>query len=270
MSRVLTETLPKLRRSVPLHEQISEKEIVALRPFLNQLMSLRLLLCPTPGTVGSDADLRLFTFISRRTDRADEMFAAVKARRVQVVGPPEVTAAWTSALAAQGLSAVDHGQADLGVFAPGESGDARRTGLTIVAAADEDMLTFANRRFCAQKRSWLPVLFTPDRIRIGPWTMPGESACYCCAVPAAEGRAEAGAVPSSWLTYQPACAAWAGGLIAYTVLRAFVPMGGEHPWGRVTTLDAARCEQVSRRAWRDPYCRDCAEEAPVTLTWAAL
>lgn len=261
LSRVMHEILPRLRRSVPLGEQLPEDDLARLRPFLKQLLSLGVLLTPAGG-VETDEDLRLYSFISRRTDRPDETFAAVKTRRVDVYGPAEVTGAWAPLLAAQGIVLGAVGEDD------GAAGDGPAA-LTIVAATDEARLRSANRRLCASRRSWVPVLLTPDRIRIGPWTMPGESACLRC-LPSTETETAPASVPAGWLTFQPGCLGWAAGLITHLTLRAFVPLGGEHPWGTVVSLDAVGCGQRTVRAWRDPYCDDCAEHVPATLSWAAV
>lgn len=273
LSDVIREILPRLRRSVPLGEQLPEADIARLRPFLKQLLSLGVLLTPAGG-VDTDEDLRLYSFISRRADHPDETFADVKAQRVDMDGPTEVIDAWAPLLTAQGIALGEVTEADR-TDADGRAGDAAadadggQATLTIVVATDEARLRSANRRLCASRRSWVPVLFTPHRIRIGPWTMPGESACHRC-LPRPETTSAPTSVPAGWLTFQPGCLAWAGGLVTHLVLRAFVPMGGEHPWGSVASLDAVDCTHRTVRAWRDPYCEDCAEHAPATLGWAAV
>ncbi|AYA15578.1 hypothetical protein DCW30_23345 [Streptomyces alfalfae] len=62
----------------------------------------------------------------------------------------------------------------------------------------------------------------------------------------------------------------AGGLIAHLALRSLLPMGAEHAWGRVTTLDVSTGEPSSVTTRRDPFCPDCVTRAPAAREWVAL
>lgn len=257
LSEILTDILPKLSRTVPVREQTTAADIALLAPYVKQLASMGVLLFPG-HTIGSAADLRLYTFIARRTAEPDKVFGSVKAKRVTLTGPDRVTAVFADLLRDQGLTV------------GGGSPTGADAALTVaVALGDEAGLDDTNRRLCGDGRSWLPVLVTPDQLRLGPWTMPGESACPRCYGPP---RPVADDLPAtgSWLTLQPGFLGWAGGVLAHMAMRAFVPMGAEHPWGRITTIDAARCEQTSLRAWRDPYCAVCAPYAPALQEWAEV
>ncbi|MCW7944585.1 hypothetical protein AAW14_21880 [Streptomyces hygroscopicus] len=256
---VLAELVPKLRRSVPLREQVSRVEIERLAPYLKQLTSMGVLLRPCGG-IDTDADLRLYSFVARRSAEPDEVFGRVKNKRIEIEGNGRMPAALADALSAQGL-------------AVGERGGPEPALTVVVSHEDEAALGAANRRLCGRRRPWLPVLVTPRRVRLGPWTMPGESACPRCLAPGSAGSGgarEQRAAQESWFTLQPGFVAWAGGVVAHMALRAFVPFGAEHPWGRITTIDAGTCEQTSLRAWRDPYCEVCAEHAPTAQEWVEV
>ncbi|MET9552020.1 hypothetical protein [Streptomyces sp. NPDC006645] len=259
LSEIVTGILPKLSRTVPAREQTTAAEIELLAPYVKQLASMGVLLFPR-HTIGTAADLRLYSFIARRTDEPDKVFGSVKAKSVTLTGPDRLTTVFANLLRDQGLT-VDAADARTG------TADAALT--VAVSLGDETELDDTNRRLCGEGRSWLPVLVTPDQLRLGPWTMPGESACPRCYGPP---RPVPDDLPAtgSWLTLQPGFVGWAGGVLAHMAMRGFVPMGAEHPWGRITTIDAARCEQTSLRAWRDPYCAVCAPYAPARQEWAEV
>ncbi|THC51445.1 hypothetical protein E7X58_15065 [Streptomyces sp. A1499] len=61
----------------------------------------------------------------------------------------------------------------------------------------------------------------------------------------------------------------ADGLIAHPALRSLLPMGAEHAWGRVTTLDVSTGEQSSVTTWRGPFCPDCVTRALAAREWVA-
>ena len=209
------------------------------------------LLRPRCG-VDTDAELGLYTFVARRTESPDEVFALVKEKRIAVPGDDPFGAELAAMLARQGLTVDD-----------------RDPALTVtVSCGDHERLEAENRRLCEEGRASLPVLFLPRRVRVGPWTRPGESACLRCLGPGGEDTPPTS--PESWLSRQPGCAGWVGGLVTHLALHAFVPMGADHPWGRVTTLDVATGEQDSVRVWRDPYCADCAVPAAAAQAWVEV
>lgn len=261
LSAILTDIVPKLSRTVPLGEQIAAAEIALLAPYVKQLASMGVLLSPG-HTIGTAADLRLYTFIARRTAEPDKVFGSVKAKRVTLTGPDRITTVFAALLKDQGLTVGDDDRADT-------DDDAHPALTVVVSLGDEAELDDTNRRLCGERRSWLPVLVTPDRLRLGPWTMPGESACPRCYGPPPPVPDDLPAT-GSWLTLQPGFVGWAGGVLTHMAMRGFVPMGAEHPWGRITTIDAARCEQTSLRAWRNPYCAVCAPYAPARQEWAEV
>ncbi|MFJ6822871.1 hypothetical protein [Streptomyces niveus] len=262
LSEIVTDILPKLFRTVPVREQVTAAEIELLAPYVKQLASMGVLLFPRQS-IETVADLRLYSFIARRTAEADKVFGSVKAKRVTLTGPDRLTTVFAGPLRDQGLT-VDGAGAH-----PRTETDTDAALTVAVSLGDEAGLDAINRRLCGEGRSWLPVLVTPGQLRLGPWTMPGESACPRCYGPP---RPVADDLPAtgSWLTLQPGFLGWAGGVLAHMTMRGFVPMGAEHPWGRITTIDAARCEQTSVRAWRDPYCAVCAPHAPARQEWAEV
>ncbi|MFF3763438.1 hypothetical protein ACFYYR_05035 [Streptomyces sp. NPDC001922] len=305
LRHLLTEVVPKLNRTAPVREQLTADEAERLRPHMKNLAAMGVLLRPRE-TIGSKAELRLYSFISRRTSSPDAVFASVR-RDITLTGPSRVTDVLGEALRRQGLRVRDAAEApdpasgaagaaevSAASGAAGRTGNTAPDGLTIVVSlADEAALDQAAHQLCADRRPFLPVLVTPEQVRLGPWTMPGESACPRCTAPyeaslpdtgvsaVADGLARDGATADdsprrattpavahdSWPSLQPGCLVWAAGLTAQLTLRAFMPMGAEHPWGRIVTLDPVGCEQTSVRAWRDPYCACCATAGPVAQEW---
>ncbi|SER48144.1 bacteriocin biosynthesis cyclodehydratase domain-containing protein [Streptomyces sp. yr375] len=257
---VMADVVPKLRRTAAVREQLSAPEAERLLPYMEKLAAMGVLLYPKEP-IGTEGELRLYSFIARRSAAPDGVFASVR-RDIGVTGPPRMADALGGALRRQGLRVRD-----------GDAGDSALN--VVVSLADEAVLRRTNRELCAAGRSFLPLLVTPRTIRIGPWTMPGESACLDCCAPydtattatATPAARDSGVAHDSWPTLQSGCLEWAAGLTAHLTLRAFMPQGAEHPWGRVVTLDPAACEQTSVRAWRDPYCASCASAGPTAQEW---
>jgi hypothetical protein len=253
LRRAVTEIVPKLSRSLPIREQLAGDETELLRPHVTQLTSMGVLLHPREA-IDSTADLRLYSLIARRSPSPDDVYASVKGKTIQIVGPADATAVISEVVCAQGLSV--------------ETDPAQPALTIVVSMGSESAVVDANERLCQQGASSLPVLIMSRRARVGPWTIPGESACLGC-MPAGDDDMS-GAVAGSWLTTQPGFLYWVGGLIAHLALRALIPIGAEHPWGQITTIDAVTAEQTTVRAWRDPYCPVCAQRRPTAQEWAEM
>ncbi|WKU48157.1 hypothetical protein Q3V23_31155 [Streptomyces sp. VNUA116] len=269
LRHLVTEVVPKLRRTAAVREQLAAHEVERLLPYAKRLADMGVLLHPREP-IDSDAELRLYSFIARRSAAPDKVFASVR-RPIAIDCPPRLADALTGALRRQGLRPRDAGPAGDGPRAA-TGARAADDALTIVGAlADESALADATRELCRRGGPFLPVLVTSSRIRTGPWTLPGESACPHCtasyALPATGTADATGLAHDSWNTLQSGCLEWAAGLIAHLALRALVPMGTEHPWGRVVALDPATGEQSSARLWRDPYCAVCATPGPLAQEW---
>ncbi|MCC3770090.1 hypothetical protein [Streptomyces sp. UNOC14_S4] len=258
LADVITQVVPRLRRSVPVRRQLSGAEARQLAPFAQRLRDMGVLLLPGKDVVIDDEPGRkLYAYICRRATGPDRVFSAVRAQRIHVSGPEPVISLWPCLIREQGLNVSD---------TPADAA------LRIVADSDEARLMAVNRGLCADRGSWLPVAFGAHRVRIGPWVRTGESGCLRCHLPAyPETEPAPGPGPAAgWATLQPGCLYWTGGLVAHLALRALLPMAAEHPWGRVTTVDASTGEQTSLTTWRDPFCPDCARYAPASREWVAL
>ncbi|MFI0976742.1 hypothetical protein ACH4SP_06900 [Streptomyces sp. NPDC021093] len=251
LADVLTQVVPKLRRGAPVLRQLTADDAGRLAPFVKRFRDMGILLFPgEKACVVDEPSRRLYSYICRRAEDPDRVFADLRAKRIAVSGPEEIVSVWSHLLTEQGLSLTGPDPA-----------------LRIVAASDEANLATANRRLCAEGTDWLPVLFGAQRVRIGPWVRVGESGCLRCHLPSHPARSAPR--PAGWATLQSGCLHWTGGLIAHLALRSLLPMGAEHAWGRVTTLDASTGEQSSVTTWRDPFCPDCAAHAPAAREWVA-
>lgn len=260
LTGVILQVVPRLRRSASIGEQLSAAEAERLAPFVGRLRDMGILLFPRNGVVITDEPgRRLYSYIYRRSNEPDQVYSGIRAKRIHVSGLEPVVDVWCPLLEQQGLTA-DR-------LEPGDDAE-----LTIVIARDKAALAAANRVQCADRSAWLPVLFGTQRVRIGPWVWVGESGCLRCHTPAdsvAEPTRAEGAA-AGWVTLQSASLHWTGGLVAHLALRALLPMGAEHPWGRVTDVDVATGEQTSVTTWRDPFCVDCAEAAPTPREWVTF
>ncbi|WP_447041563.1 hypothetical protein [Streptomyces sp. DSM 118878] len=277
LATVLTRVVPGMRRSAPVRRQLSPDDARRLEPFVQRFRDMGILLFPGKEvSVTDEPGRRLYSYVCRRTREPDRVFADLRAKHIAMSGPEEVVSAWSPLLVEQGLSLAEQEMTPAG----------REPALRIMAAHDGASLAAANRRLCAEGTDWLPVLFGAQRVRIGPWVRVGESGCLRCHVPDLPGLPELTDLPdrpdlpsatgrsafhpAGWATFQPGCLHWTGGLIAHLALRSLLPMGAEHAWGRVTTLDASTGEQSSVTTWRDPCCPDCATQASAAREWVAL
>jgi bacteriocin biosynthesis cyclodehydratase domain-containing protein len=279
LSRIVSSVLPRLTRARPLAEQLSEAELATVLPHLGFLRSAGVLLFPgdaVAGDLGTDEELRLYTYLSRRTATPDRLYRSIRSGRVDLLGPEDVVEAWAELLRHAGMPVGTVGP--LGAD-PAPSGAT----LTVVVSVRGDdgtpdrdpLLREVNARWCAAGERWVPVLVGPRTVRLGPWTAPGSSACLRCLAAPHRGdplpvRAVSGPVRSTWATLQPGALAWAGGFLAHLALRTCVPVGPNHPWGGVTLLDTERLEQSTTRAWRDPSCPDCGAIGRRVQAWAEV
>lgn len=279
LTEALTQVVPRIRCSAPVRRQLSKDDARRLEPFAKRFREMGILLFPgEKASVTDEPARRLYSYICRRTEEPDRVFADLRAKRIAVSGPKEVVSVWSPLLTEQGLSLAGHDpglaghrpshvEHDPGLAGHGPSHAGPEPALRIMAACDEASLAAANRRLCAEGTDWLPVLLGAQRVRIGPWVRVGESGCLRCHLPSQPPRSAPR--PAGWATFQPGCLHWTGGLIAHLALRSLLPMGAEHAWGRVTTLDASTGEQSSVTTWRDPFCPDCATPAPAAREWMA-
>lgn len=286
LRRVVRSVLPKLRDAAPLDAQLSEAEFALLRPYLDRFRAMGVLFFPDADVarqIRGDRDVGLYTFIARRTSAPDPVFCAVKSAYVDVVGPADVVTAWKDVLAGQGLQVRTESQhaADSPDRIGADSGL-----VVLVSVGDTERLEAANLCLTRRGTRWVPVLFEPTTIRVGPWVASGQSACLACLPapqPWAQGNEAAATghdterqrsgddvVATSWLTRQPGAVAWAGGLVAHLALRAFVPMGPDHPWGLVTTIDTVHLGQKEVRLWRDPCCPVCVDRPAAVQPWVEV
>lgn len=274
LRRLITSVLPKLRVPAALDAELHPAELALLRPHLDRLRSLGVLLFPGPqaaATIRTERDARLYTLLARLGHDPDRSYVEVRTRRVDLFGPASVVRTWGGLLATQGLL-LGQVRSWCGSAVPVPSADAALA--VLVSAGDPGRLRDANEEYAGRGQRWLPVLFEPGTVRIGPCVAPGRSACLACvpagdpvAGPAGEtaGPGPAGrrvdGTTSGWLTFTPALVTWVGGLVAHLTTRVLVPVGAEHHWGRLTTVDALNMDQWSIRLWRDPYCPVCAGRA---------
>jgi bacteriocin biosynthesis cyclodehydratase domain-containing protein len=286
LRRVVRSVLPKLGSAAPLHTQLTESEFALLRPYLDRFRAMGVLFFPDAEVarqIRDDRDVGLYTFIARRTSTPDAVFSAVKNTVVDLVGPADLVSRWSAVLDAQGLRV----RTEWRHAADAPERIAADTGLAVlVSVGDGDRLRAANACLTRRGTRWVPVLFEPATVRVGPFVAAGHSACLAC-LPAPQAAAEAGdgtpggyeagappvadgPVARSWLSLQPGAVAWAGGVVAHLALRAFVPMGPDHPWGLVTTIDTLHLGQREVRLWRDPCCPVCADRSAPLQPWVEV
>jgi hypothetical protein len=252
---VALEVVPRLRTTVQPGRRLSAAEAERLAPFVERFREMGILLFPGVE-IADEPARRLYSFVSRRSVEPDKVFTRLAEKGVRLSGPPRVVEVWQRAVAEQGLTLA--------------AATAEDAALSIVMACEEESLAEANRRMCAAKASWLPVLFGERHVRVGPWVRVGDSGCLRCYRPPGPEHARGRGAPDGWAALQPGVLNWAGGLVAELALRALLPMAADHPWGKVTLLDVPAGTQSAVTAWRDPFCSDCAEHSPAPGEWAAL
>ncbi|TYK50614.1 hypothetical protein [Actinomadura decatromicini] len=256
LAEVLLRVVPRLRRAAPAAEQLSAAEVATLEPYVERFREMGVLLFPGDEVVIDDEPgRRLYSYVARRAADPDRAFMGVRAKRIVLRGPEHVVSVWGRLLSEQ---AIQVEQAD-------EEAD-----LNIVVASDEEVLMAVNRALCSARRNWVPVVFSPQSVRIGPWVKAGESGCLRCFVPPDTAAGKERSARPGWATMQAGSLHWTGGLLSHLALNALLPMGAEHPWGRVTTVDVVAGEQRSVTTWRDPFCDDCGERSVPHREWVTL
>jgi bacteriocin biosynthesis cyclodehydratase domain-containing protein len=278
LRNVVTDILPRLTKAAPLGQVLSDPELDLARPILGQLSDMKLVFLPTDSVAAAlhtDDDVRLYTYLARRSSEADRLFSLLKAQPIAISGrPPELVAEWCAVLRRQGLNLTGTPEAG------GQPAGAAVTVWVSVGKQDPELLA-VNARFHDAGQRWVAATFDRTEIRLGPWIDGEETACYAC-LPAIENVAANGAGGSgrsrpgpesatSWTTLQPGAVQWAGGVLAQLMLRALLPIGSAEPsWGRITVIDTGRMEQYSRRVWKDPYCPVCSRRGPMVQEWVEL
>lgn len=261
LMRVLTEIVPQLRRSQSFTEDLSPDQRRQIEPYLEDLLGIGVLL-DAPPHITTDAERGLLTFLARRTADAKAAYLRAQEQHFQLIGPDEVVGRWAAAFDAQGLR-----------LTPAGSDRADGAGRCTVIELIVDPGTLRERAAAhhAQGSSWVPVVLEPSRARLGPWTLPGETACPVCpatlhAQEASPPRHGTGA-SASWLSRQPGAQEWIGGLLAHSALRIVAPAGPHGPWGQRFDLDLLRTEQTATTVWKDPFCPVCGPEPHPHRQW---
>lgn len=167
-------------RVIDLGPQVDEGRMTALEAVLQQLVAA--------GLLGLDGDAQAMTVASGtamglwlRTQREvplDVIGRRLGAGSCAVLGAGLLAERIATELRAAGVPVTAAGGPDTVPAAT----DATRDLVVVVGRDEQDpLLDTWNDVALRTGRSWLPVLpFDGRRATVGPWTLPGESACYTC------------------------------------------------------------------------------------------
>jgi bacteriocin biosynthesis cyclodehydratase domain-containing protein len=276
LRQVVEDVLPRLSRLSPLGSLISEPELDLVLPLLPQLAQMGVVFLPrlAAGSLATAADLRLYTYLARRTPLVDPAFEQVRRRRVILAGPVGLAESWAGVLREQGLTvATTESWRDL---EPSTATSPEEILVLVLLGRDRPTLEEANLACHRAQRSWVPVTIEQSLVRIGPWVDYRQTACPTCSPPDPGQEVGAGWAPlgeqvaTSWSALQPGATHWAAGLLGTLALRALIPLGAESPWGRLTVLDIERMEQRSSLVWKDPQCPVCSRPPHLVQEWVEL
>jgi len=273
LDNAINTVLPRLRADAPMREQLSLSEMDMLTPCIDQLKAIGVLLFPSreaADRIHTAEDVKIYTFCARQASDADAAFVGLKSQQIVLCSPNYLAENLLKPLQRQGFDVQCHADAPTAVAAAA-SGAAADV-VVLAASTSAWRLESMNAIFVRNHMRWVPVVYSPTIVQIGPWTAPGQTACLSCMgrtnaeEPISESAFWNGAV-ASWLSLQPGALTWIAGLIAHLALHATVPFGEGHPWGRVTRVNVASWSQETFPVWRDPYCRVCAKSMPAIQEW---
>lgn len=252
---ILTDILPLLRRSESLISDISLEQFETLQPYVLELLRMSVLL-KSPKGINTEAKRNLFTYLARRTTNASSVYKRAREQQFRIIGPSEPVERWRLDFERQGLS-VNTSDADGSIH--------------LEVVSDEETLREQSEYYHAARISWAPVIIGPTRASLGPWVIPGETACPICPE-AFDGlkstmiRPE-GSAKASWLSRQSGSLTWISGLLTHAALRIVAPAGPHSPWGRRIDIDFLRAEQETVSVWKNPYCPVCGPSPHPTRLW---
>lgn len=256
LRNILADIVPLLRDSESLARSLSPDQTKVLQPYVQDFVTMGVLL-EAPQDIDTEAKRQFFTFLARRTSNANAAYKSAREQRFRFVGPDEPVRRWRTAFEEQGL-AVDASET--------------AASICIELVVDAKYLPEISGKYHAAGSAWVPIVLTPTGATVGPWVIPGETACPVCseslggldtyfAKPVVRG------IKTSWLSLQAGSLAWIGGLLTHSALRVVAPAGPHSPWGRRIDLDFLRTEQERVFVWKDPYCAACGASPRPTRLW---
>lgn len=255
LREVLTEIVPLLRDSEAFARDLDEAQVDALSPYVDDFVKMGVLL-EAPQDINSEAQRRFFTFLARRTKNTRSTYEHAREQRFRLIGPEELVGHWRTAFEAQGLSI--------------DTSESAST-ICVELVANMEKLPEISRKYHAAGTAWSPVVLSPTGASIGPWVIPGETACPMCPV-SLDGvglystRSHVG-LSTSWLSMQTGSLAWVSGLLTHSALRVVAPAGPHSPWGRRIDLDFLRTLQETVPVWKNPYCELCGPAPRPMRNW---
>lgn len=252
---VLANIVPLLKESESLARDLSQPQRETLQPYIEDFIKLGVVL-EAPPDIDTEAKRRLFTFLSRRANNAREIYAQARRQDFCISGPHQFIEPWRSAFEAQGLS-----------IQPSKTPDS--ISLELVTNAAE--IPRLSKQHHSAGTAWAPLVLNPTGASIGPWVIPGETACPLCPELAVTGSQPAGPpqdANSSWLSLQTGPLSWVGGVLTHLALRVVAPVGPHSPWGRRIDLDFLRTEQKTVSVWKNPFCAVCGPTSRPQRVWS--
>nr|UBK24769.1 McmB [Thermoactinomyces sp.] len=302
MEEVFTKLLPKFQLGAKRDDVLNEEEKHKLHNIEDQLKNMNILFAineETAQKIRSVEDCQLFTYIARRKKHPEEHFLRLKSQTLFIAGDPFLTLQLSSPIKKLGWRVSE--------------GDSLHTltedlenGIVMVVLPQEQAhqeLLERNREYHRKGIRWLPLLFTPTQVELGPWIWPSYTACWQCPLEgsdqtilasersgvAVEGPSftqgfETSSLPSSsehtpasdshymlgWPSLQPS---YLSGVMAHfshvwteTVLRT----GEQTPWGKKVRI---RCEsflQQHHKVWKNTRCSCCSPVPVRSARWAEV
>lgn len=277
LDALFRDILPRLNGTAPPEALLSDEDLQALYSVAGQLMKMGILFSVELADYGgleNEADRQLYTLLARTKENPLDSFVSLKQLTVRLAGHQAMIGMLHPLLAANSCNVVAEP-----LLPPSIHTTALDHSLVIVLLAhtQKDQLTFLNKHFHTHKIRWVPVLFYPDKITIGPWIWPERSSCLCCMneqpkqsdeqlSPAALG----GTFFKGWLSCQPNALQWVAGVVSMQINQAFCSLTKQTPWGRVIEFDCQQLSQTSKRVWKQPACPVCTDAAIQPQLWVEV
>ncbi|WP_167568823.1 TOMM precursor leader peptide-binding protein [Brevibacillus migulae] len=270
--------LPKLTGTVPADQALSPTDLQILQGVAPQLMKMGILFSldqAYQGYVEREADRQLYTHLARTKEQPLDSFLRLKQLGVYLAGNLSMSRMLQPLLTANSCKVTIEAELPLPSIAAMDP----TSSLVIVSLAhtQKEMLFSLNKYFQDHKMRWVPVLFDPEKITIGPWIWPERSSCLSCMDMHPHDQRTDG--PSSlhedltrtffkgWTSCQSNSMHWVAAMISMQVNQAFGSLTKQTPWGRIVELDCQQLTQANKRVWKHPACPVCTDSAKRPQLW---
>jgi len=270
--------LPQLTGTVPADQVLSPTDLQILQSVAPQLMKMGILFSldqAHQGYVEREADRQLYTLLARTKENPLDSFIRLKQLNVHLAGNLAMSRMLQPLLTANSCKVAIEPEFPLPSIASMDSASS----LVIVSLAhtQKELLSSLNKYFLNHQIRWVPVLFDPEKITIGPWVWPERSSCLSCMdthphhphidEPISWDVDLTRTFFKGWTSCQSNTMHWVAAMLSIQINQAFGSLTKQTPWGRIIEFDCQQLTQTNKRVWKHPSCPVCTDNARQPQLW---